>query len=283
MTNCAVTAAPGCIEHSMHNSRSTWFRAWIIGLAFAFGSQFLPAEPVPVRHVEGTLHGFLALRSQEGHLLATGDLIETVHGDRVTAHLVYRFKDGSIDDETTVYSQRGTFRLITDHHIQKGPSYSHPMDMTIDARRGSVTSRSVGKDGKEEVTTDTMDLPPDVSNGMVLTITKNLRPDTPETTVSMIVATPKPRLVKLVIWPRGEEPFSILGSPRKAMRFEIKIELGGVAGVVAPLLGKQPPNLQIWIVEGPAPGFVKEQGPYYAGGPIWTIELASPQWPDTAH
>ena len=241
------------------------------------------AELVPVRHVEGTLHGYLALRSQDGHLLAIGDSTETVRGDQVTSQVVYRFKDGSIDDETTVYSQRGTFQLISDHHIQKGPSFSYPMDMLIDARRGLVISRSVGKDGKEELKTDPMKLPPDLANGMVLTIAKNILPDTPETTISMVVASPKPRLVKLVISPRGEEPFSVLGSTRKAMRFEIRIELGGVAGLVAPLIGKQPPNIQIWIVEGPAPGFVKEQGPYFEGGPIWIIELASPVWADSPH
>jgi hypothetical protein len=75
----------------------------------------------------------------------------------------------------------------------------------------------------------------------------------------------------------------LLGSSRKAMRFEIKIELGGVAGVVAPLIGKQPPAIQIWIAEGPAPCFVKEEGPFFEGGPIWTIELASPVWPDSSH
>jgi len=261
-----------------------FLRCRAVSAALAFVLQpFLWAEPVPVRHVEGTLHGFLALRSQEGQLLAIGDSTQTVHGDQVTSQVVYRFKDGSIDDETTVYSQRSTFQLISDHHIQKGPSYSHPMDMLIDTRRGTVTSRSVGKDGKETVTTDPMQLPPDLANGMVLTITKNLLPDTPETTISMVVAAPKPRLVKLVISPRGEEPFSMLGSTRKAMRFEIRIELGGVAGVVAPLIGKQPPHIQIWFVEGPAPGFVKERGPYFEGGPIWTIELASPVWPDAPH
>lgn len=254
-----------------------FFRCWALSSALAFVLQpFLRAEPVPVRHVEGTLHGFLALRSQAGQLLAIGESTQTVRGDRVTSQVVYRFKDGSIDDETTVYSQSGTFRLISDHHIQKGPSFSHPMDMLIDASRGLVTTRSAGKDGKEEVRTETMVLPADVANGMALTIAKNISPDTPETTVSMVVAAPKPRLVKLAISPRGEEPFSILGSPRRAMRFEIRFELGGVAGVVAPLIGKQPPNIQIWIVEGPAPGFVKEQGPGYEGGPIWTIELASP-------
>jgi len=260
---------------------ATHLRHWIVTAlaAFAFHPG-LSAESIPVRHVEGTLHGFLALRSQEGQLIAVGDLTETVQGYTVTSHMVYRFKDGSVDDETTVYSQRGHFQLISDHHLQSGPSFPHPLDLLIDARHGQITSHATGKDGKDEVQRDPHLLPPDIGNGMILAITKNLQPDTPQTTVPMLVATPRLRLVKLLISPRGEEPFSLLGSPRKAMRFEIKIELGGVAGVVAPLIGKQPPAIQIWIAEGPAPGFVKEEGPFYEGGPIWTIELASPAWPE---
>jgi hypothetical protein len=71
-----------------------------------------PAESIPVRHVEGTVHGFLVLRSQEGRALAVGDLYEVVRGDKVTSRLLFRFRDGSVDDETTVFSQRGTFRLL---------------------------------------------------------------------------------------------------------------------------------------------------------------------------
>jgi hypothetical protein len=233
-----------------------------------------------VRHMEGTVHGFLALRSKEGRVLAVGDLFQVVRGDRVTSRLLFRFKDGSVDDETAVFSQRGNFQLITDHHIQKGPSFPQPMDLSIDVRSGMVRIRSSGKDGKEEVTTEHMDLPPDLVNGLVLSIAKNIRPGTPETKVSMVVATPKPRLVKVVISPHGEEPFSLLGSQRKAMRFILKIELGGLTGVVAPLIGKAPPEVQIWIIGGLAPAFVKEEGPLYQGGPIWTIQLTSPVWPD---
>jgi hypothetical protein len=94
------------------------------------------------------------------------------------------------------------------------------------------------------------------------------------------VLTPKPRLVKLVISSRGEEPFSIVGSSRKAIHYEIKIEIGGIAGIVAPLVGKAPPNIQIWLIGGQAPTFLKEQGPTYPDGPVMTIQLASPVWPD---
>jgi hypothetical protein len=67
------------------------------------------------------------------------------------------------------------------------------------------------------------------------------------------------------------------------MRFVLNIELGGIAGMVAPLIGKSPPEIQIWIIGGQAPAFVREEGPLYQGGPIWTIQLTSPVWPDLPH
>jgi hypothetical protein len=239
------------------------------------------AESISVGHMQGTIHGFLELRAEDGHVVASGDSVQVVRGNRVTTHTLFNFKDGSIDDETTVFSQHRTFQLITYHHVQRGPSFPHPMDLMIDAHSGQVIIRSTGKDGKEEVKTDHLDLPPDLANGMVPIVVENLRPDAPETKVSLLVATPKPRLVKLAISSRGEEPFSVVGSPRKAIHYEIKIELGGVAGVVAPLIGKEPPDIQLWISSGQAPTFVREQGQTYPEGPMMTIQLASPVWPDS--
>ena len=68
-----------------------------------------------------------------------------------------------------------------------------------------------------------------------------------------------------------------------AMRFDFARRfclIGGIAGWIAPLLGKEPPNIHVWILRGKAPAFVKSEGPLYNGGPIWRIELTSPVWPD---
>jgi len=152
----------------------------------------------------------------------------------------------------------------------------------IDCRNGQVTVRATGKDGKEDVQTNHVDLPSDLANGMVPLVIENIPPEKPQTTVSMLVLSPKPRVVKLIISPLGEEPFSIAGASRKAIHYEIRIEIGGVAGLVAPLVGKAPPNVQIWVVGGQAPTFVRVQGPTYADGPVMTIQLASPVWPDSS-
>jgi hypothetical protein len=92
----------------------------------------LHSETVPVRHTEGLLHGFLVLRTVEGDTLADGDWIQTTRGDRVTDHLVFRFKDGSTHDESTVFSLRRSFRLLHAHLVQKGPAFPRPIEMMID-------------------------------------------------------------------------------------------------------------------------------------------------------
>jgi hypothetical protein len=238
------------------------------------------AQPIPARIQIGTVQGFFELRSEDGRLLASGTASEVAHGGRITSHSVFNFKDGSVDDETTVFSQSRTLRLISDRHIQKGPFFPHPMDVSVDTGSGQFTVRSVDKDGKEDVKTDHLTLPVDLANGMIPIVAENMRPDGSET-VSMVVATPKPRLVKLAISSLGEEVFSAAGSSRKAIHYQIKIELGGVAGVVAPVIGKQPPDIQLWITSGPAPIFVREQGPLESEAPITTIQLAGTDWPAT--
>src|SRR6202158_2284377 len=137
----------------------------------------MPAETVAVRHTEGVVHGFLVLRTLAGDPLADGDLIQVARGDRVTSRLVFRFKDGSVHDETAVFSQRRNFRLLSDHLGQKGPAFQHPMEVLIDGSTGQVTVHSTGDDGQEKVVTEHLDLPPDLANGMVLTLLKNVRSD----------------------------------------------------------------------------------------------------------
>src|SRR5438309_7800158 len=64
------------------------------------------AEMIPVRHTEGLIHGFLLVLTFEGKALADGQMTQDAQGDRVTNHLIFRFKDGSIYEDTTVFSQQ---------------------------------------------------------------------------------------------------------------------------------------------------------------------------------
>lgn len=62
----------------------------------------------------------------------------------------------------------------------------------------------------------------------------------------------------------------------------IHTDIGGIAGVVAPVIGKQPADIHFWIVAGKAPAFVKFTGQLYDGGPVWNIEPATVKWENNA-
>ena len=240
------------------------------------------ASLVAVRYREGFIHGFLVLSKLDGVAIAAGDLTQVAHGDQVTAQVAFRFKDGSRQEETTVFSQRRNFRLISYHLVQKGPSFKNASDLSVTCATGQVTVRYTDDDGKEKVANEHFALPPDLGNGLIPTLLMNIPDGTSQIEIPMVVAAPKPRLVKIVVNAQGTEPFSLTGFSREAKRYVAKVDLGGVTGVVAPMVGKQPPDSQIWILGGEAPAFLKSETQSYMGGPMWRIELVSPVWPQAS-
>lgn len=238
-------------------------------------------QPVAVRHKEGLVHGFLVLRTQEGALLASGDLIQDVRGDRVTSRMIFAFRDGSIHDETTVFTQQRSFRLVSYHLVQKGPAFPRALDVSLDGGSGRATIR-YSDDGEEKVEAEKVKLPASLANGVLPILLKNIRPETPKTTLSFLAATPKPRMVNLEVTAAGDEPFEVAGSPRKATHYVVKVDIKGLAGLLAPLIGKQPPDSHVWILQGEAPAFVKSESPFYPDGPLWRIELTNPVWSKTS-
>src|SRR6266516_6593913 len=256
------------------------FRFRLLAAVLAWTTPFEPllgtADQVPVRHMEGLMHGFLALRTLEGTRLADGEMTQVAEGDRVTSLLIFLFKDGSVYDDTTIFSQRGTFRVLNDHLVQRGPSFKQPMETSIDASSGQVTVRYKDHNGEEKTLKERQNLPPDIANGLLFTLVKHIQPNEPHTMVSMVATTQKPRVVKLEILPEGKKMIASGNTKHETARYVVKVKIGGVAGLVAPLLGKQPPDSHVWVLTGDAPAFVKMEGPLYADGPVWRIELATP-------
>jgi hypothetical protein len=237
---------------------------------------------IGVRYAEGQVHGFLTLRTLEGTVIADGDLMQASHGGEVTTRLVFHFKDGSLQDETTVFTQKGSFHILSDHLVQKGPVFKRQVDLALNGSTGQVTVRYKDADGKDKMADARLELPPDLANGILPILLLNIAPGAHSASASMAVATPKPQVVKLAISAEGEDRFVTGGAPHKATRYVVKVEIGGVRGVVAPLVGKQPPDTHIWILTGSSPTFVKSEGPLCEGCPIWRTELVSPVWPESS-
>jgi len=168
---------------------------------------------------------------------------------------------------------------VRHHLLQRGPAFPHPMEFTVDGATGRAKVETTGDDGKAQRFEEHLDLPPDLANGMIPTLLQELPHEVQQTTVSLVVAAPKPRLVKLRISRAGSDPFSVVGSARSAAHFVIHVEIGGIAGLLAPLVGKQPPDSQVWVLADSAPVFLRAEQPFFLGGLLWRIDIASPSWP----
>jgi hypothetical protein len=86
--------------------------------------------------------------------------------------------------------------------------------------------------------------------------------------------------VKLSIAPQTEDRFAVVGARYKATLFVLRVELGGITGLIAPLIGKKPPDTKVWVVASGTPAFVKAEQSLYPGGPVWRIEMTAPAWPN---
>src|SRR5438067_10019266 len=169
-----MNAAMGEARRARHGLRielqRLGVRSRLIAILLACVAMLQPnalfAEMIPVRHTEGLIHGFLLVLTFEGKALADGQMTQDAHGDHVSNHLIFRFKDGSIYEDTTVFSQRGTFRRLSDHLILKGRSFKQPVDTSIDTSTGQVKLRYTDANGKEKVIAQRMKLPPDVAIGL---------------------------------------------------------------------------------------------------------------------
>jgi hypothetical protein len=239
------------------------------------------AEPIAVKSVEGATHGFLVLRSENGENLAHGELIQTVHNYQVESRLVFRFKDGSLHDEKVSFSQQRVFTMLTYQLTQHGPSFPNALDISMDRQAGEYQVRlRSGSDRSEDVLTGHLALPPDVSNGLTVTLIRNLPPGESRT-VQFVAFTPEPKLIDLLLLSVGEETVMIGDQPRSAIRYTIQPKLNAITQFFGKLLGKLPENFHyhFWILMDEVPAFVGFEGPFSLMGPVWRIELISPRLP----
>ena len=120
------------------------------------------AEPVAVRHTEGSLRGFLVLRSLDDKILADGELTQTVKGDRVTARDIQHFQS-TFQDYCTLVNGLGATecRLVrqffVDMQTRIAPGDVVPIgyavpDVTVSIVDGDNQPAPVGSAGEIIVT-----------------------------------------------------------------------------------------------------------------------------------
>ena len=245
-----------------------------------------PAEAAPIeaRFPEDETHGDLLVRSLAGETIGRGEMTQVIRdGDLVENRLVFLFKDGSLHDEKVIFSQLGVFMMVSYRLVQRGPSFPEQLDVSIDRGTGEYTVRSKTRaQEKEDVLAGQTDLPKDVYNGMLITVSKNLQKGADEM-VSILAFTPAPQIISVQLLAIDGEPVHIGDRSSKATRYVFKPQIGLIQKLLGKAAGKLPAHFQYdcWILVNETPSFVKFEGPLQLMGPTVRIELAAtgdPAW-----
>lgn len=252
----------------------------MLGLAIAswgLGCAEVDAEPIRVRLSEGNTRGFLVLRRPGGPAIAHGELRQKPSGPLIESRLLLNFRDGSLYDEAVTFSQQDVFRLEAYRLVQRGLSLPRA-EISFDRRSGHYQARIQEKrEGPEKSASGPLEMPADLYNGLALVLLKNL--PIGHGTGQMVVFTPKPRLIRMELTAEGEDQVVAGGESKKATRYLVNLDVGGLTGVIASLIGKEPPDARYWLVAGEVPAFARFEGALYLNGPVWRIELTGVEWP----
>jgi hypothetical protein len=179
-----------------------------------------------------------------------------------------------------VFTQLQVYAMQSYHLVRRGPVFRDDTEISLERATGKyrVTTRA-HKDGREEVLEGSLALPDDVYNGMILTVVKDLSKGVSET-VHYVAFTPTPRIIELELVPAGEHRVLVGDLEKSATHYVLKPRLGIWLNLFATVLGRVPPDSDVWIVTADVPAFVRFEGPLFLAGPVWRIQLASPRGPD---
>jgi hypothetical protein len=238
---------------------------------------FLDAAPVEVRYLEGVTQGFVILSSLDGTKVAQGELRQVSTGsDRLVSRLTFRFLDGSLHDETVVFSQKTVFALVSYRLVQRGPSFPVAMDISLNGESGQYTVRQTERGHSERMFTGHLDLPADTYNGMATVVLKNWERRMNET-IHMVGFLPEPKVFEIQITEVEIERISAGGVKKQTIHYTLKPKLGWFLRNLAFLFGSAPPEYHLWILKEDVPAFIRFEGPLYPEGPTWRIEPMSPR------
>lgn len=271
-------------SQKLHHQFKLLRPAFLIGLMLMVA---LPATaaPIPVRFVEGATHGYLILRDERGDRLADGEMIQKTHGPLVEGQLIFRFKDGSLHDERVSFTQKHVFTLQSYKLLQRGPSFPIAIDLAMERKTGEYRLQSSRNGSADDPTTGRIDLPDDVSNGMVMTLLRNLTSGHGET-VHFIAFTPDPKVIELKLVPAMKTSIRIGDVAKQVTQYVLEPQLDSLTMFFGKLLGKLPTafHYHFWLLTDDVPAFGGFEGPLYLNGPTWRIEqtTVSNLWPSQA-
>jgi hypothetical protein len=209
-----------------------------------------------VRFPPGTLHGFPSLSDAEGHVLADGELAQTLRGRTLHVRLRWAFRDGrtAVEEDAFDVGERLVQRSFSWVETRGGVETRR---FEADLAAGKATSVRRHEDGKEARDRSDLALPPGgafAGYGTALAVSQLGLGQGAAAELGFVAFTPEPRLVVLRVTRDGEERIDAAGRALPCDRFTLHPELGWLLRLVA-----HPKDAHLWFTHEPPPALVRAE------------------------
>jgi hypothetical protein len=144
------------------------------------------------------------------------------------------------------------------------------VDYAIEFATGTATIRTPGRNGRTNIESRHVRLPDDLANGLIGVLLLNAPRNAKPFRVEMLAPVGGGRLVQILISREGEQSLQMAGRSINTTVFRVHPDLGGIVGWIAALIGVQPKDVLVWVMEGEHPAVVKIVGQLGGYGPIVT-------------
>lgn len=221
--------------------------------------------------LEGTAHGFPALRDLDGKTLAAGDFTQWLEGDRLHIRIRYEFDSGRIIEERSVLRQEPL--------VQEQWSWQETRDgrvkrrFAVDFVAGVATAEKL-EDGELHQWSKQVELTPGRAfTGSAFTLAiKSLRQQLlggEAIELQTVGFTPKPRAARVELTHAGVDRLTMSGRTILGDHFIVHPKIPWIARPFVEV-----PDTQLWLVHADPAAFLRWEGPLgEPDGPIVRVDL----------
>jgi hypothetical protein len=215
-------------------------------------------QQVKPRHALGTLHGFPSMSDTNGQVIADGELIQELEGDRVRVRIRRAFADGREVEERDEFQ---VDKILAQTRFSWVETRKDTELRRFEVEFPEGTARSVTRNEKGEIQREEskMDLPAGRSftgYGTALAVSELAPGPGEESRITLVAFTPKPRDVTLKVTQAKTVRISVAGRAIPTDQYTLHAEIPFPASIFV-----SAKDAHLWFTHSPPPALVRGEQP----------------------
>ncbi len=228
-------------------------------------------QQIKPRLALGTLHGFPSMSDTTGRVIADGELIQELNGDRLRVKIRWAFADGREVEERDEFKVDEVLAQTRFSWVETRKD-SELRRFEVDFSAGTARAVTRNEKGEVEKEESKLELPAGRSftgYGTALAVSELSLSQGEARQITFVGFTPKPRAVTLKVTRGGTERFSVAGRSMLTDRYTLHTEIPFPASLFVSAR-----DAHLWFSHTPPPALVRsEQNLIAKDDPVVVIDV----------